>query len=128
MPRRIALLGSTLTLVLALPAGAGAVATAGAQAGGPSAAATRTCPAPRYPGQGYFTSLTVKRVSCARGRTVTLAHYRCRTRSGRAGRCRSRVLGYRCSEQRQSIPTEINARVTCRSGARRVVYTYQQNT
>jgi hypothetical protein len=38
------------------------------------------------------------------------------------------VLGYSCSEKRTSIPTEINSRVTCKKGQRRVIYTYQQNT
>jgi hypothetical protein len=38
------------------------------------------------------------------------------------------VLGYSCSERRNTIPTEIDARVTCRRGSKRVVYTYQQNT
>lgn len=90
--------------------------------------AARSCSVPRYPGSGYFTSLTVKRVSCATGRKVTLAYYRCRTRSGRAGRCHKRVLGYRCRERRVTIPTEIDARVSCRRGDKRVVHTYQQNT
>ena len=102
----------------------GAVA---AGAGGASGAA-RSCAAPQYPGAGDFTSLKVERVSCRVGRRVTLAHYRCRTESGKAGRCGRRVLRYRCSEQRNSIPTEINARVTCHRGDAKVVYTYQQNT
>jgi len=96
--------------------------------GGADAAAARACTVPDYPGAGYFTSLKVKRVSCDKGRKVTLAHYRCRTESGRAGRCERRVLGNRCSERRTSIPTEINARVKCRKGDARVIYTYQQNT
>jgi len=45
-----------------------------------------------------------------------------------APRARQPLLGNRCSEQRNSIPTEINARVTCRKGDAKVVYTYQQNT
>ena len=57
-----------------------------------------------------------------------LAFYRCRIRHGRAGRCHSRVLGYRCTETRNAIPTEINARVTCRLRRRTVIHTYQQNT
>ena len=100
-----------------------------ATAGGPTASAARACSAPDYPGSGYFTALTVKGASCGKGRRVTLAHYRCRTSSGKSGRCGRRVLGYRCSEgKRNSIPTEFNARVTCRRGAKRVVYVYQQNT
>jgi hypothetical protein len=92
------------------------------------ASASRRCSPPRYPGSGYFTSLTVNGVSCAGGRKLMLAYYRCRLRHGRAGRCRSRVLGYSCKETRNAIPTEINARVTCRLGRRTVIHTYQQNT
>jgi hypothetical protein len=96
-------------------------------AGAVTARAARSCSPPAYPGSGYFTSLSVRRVSCRTGRRVTLAHYRCRTRSGPAGRCHSRVLGYDCRERRNSIPTEIDARVTCRRGHRKVTYTYQQD-
>ena len=108
--------GALACLAFAAPGSAGA------------AAAARACAAPDYPGSGYFTSLKVKQVSCRKGREVTLAHYRCRVESGRAGRCGRRVLGNRCSERRNSIPTEINARVKCRKGDTRVIYTYQQNT
>lgn len=104
-----------------------AVACTAALAVGAGAAAIRQLRRARVSGC-YFTSLKVERVSCRTGRKVTLAHHRCRTESGRAGRCGRRVLRYRCSEQRNSIPTEINARVTCRRGGAKVVYTYQQNT
>jgi SGNH domain (fused to AT3 domains) len=90
--------------------------------------AARPCPPPRYPGSGYFTSLTVNGTSCATGRKLMLAYYRCRLRHGRAGRCHSTVLGYSCKETRNAIPTEINARVTCKRGRRSIVHTYQQNT
>lgn len=96
--------------------------------GAPRASAARACTPPDYPGAGYFTSLSVKGTTCRTGRRVTLAHYRCRTENGRAGRCRRHVLHYSCSETRNVIPTEINARVTCRRGSARVIYTYQQNT
>jgi hypothetical protein len=94
----------------------------------PSASAARSCAPPDYPGSGYFTSLAVKRVTCAKGRKVALAHYRCRTENGRKGRCSRRVLRFSCSEQRTSIPTQFDSRVTCRRGAKRVTFTYQQNT
>jgi hypothetical protein len=55
------------------------------------------------------------------------AHYRCRTRHGIKGRC-ARFNGWRCTETRRAIATEYNARVTCRKGSRKVIYTYQQNT
>jgi hypothetical protein len=96
--------------------------TAGAR---PAAHAARSCSPPKYPGQGYFTSLQVSHVGCATGRKVTLAHYRCRIKHGRKGHC-ARVLHYRCSETRRAIPTEYTSRVTCTRGARKVVYTYEQ--
>jgi hypothetical protein len=105
-----------------------AVCVAAIAAAAPATASASSCTPPAYPGSGYFTTLKVAHVSCGTGRTVTLAHYRCRTESGRKGRCRRRVHGYRCSEHRDTIPTEINSRVTCKKGARRVIYTYQQNT
>lgn len=114
MPIRTALTALSATLLLALV---------------PSAAQARTCTPPRYPGSGYFTSLKAYSVSCSTAKKVTLAHYNCRTSRGKRpkGRCSRTVLGYRCSERRTTIPTEIDARVTCRNGSKRVVYTYQQN-
>lgn len=115
------------TLVACLVLGA-LLAPTLSSASSSAAHAARTCSPPKYPGSGYFTSVTVRGVSCATGRKVVLAHYRCRTRSGRAGRCRRSVLRYRCSETRRTIATEINGRVSCRRGGRRFAYTYQQNT
>src|SRR3954470_20094523 len=93
-----------------------------------SATAATTCHTPKYPGSGYFTWLSVKGTTCTTGKRVALAYYHCRLRHGKAGRCTAKVLGYRCKERRNSIPTEIDARVTCTRGARKVVHTYQQNT
>jgi hypothetical protein len=93
----------------------------------PSTASAATCSPPDYPGSGYFTSLKTKNVSCKTGKRVTLAHYKCRIKNGKKGKCNHKVLRYRCTEVRNSIPTELNARVTCKRGAKRVVYTYQQN-
>jgi hypothetical protein len=109
------------------------LAVAGVPAGGtiaiasPVAYAARTCSPPRYPGLGYFTSLSVSGVSCTTGSKVALAYYHCRTRHGAAGRCYSTVLGFSCSEKRNSIPTEIDARVTCRHQHQTVTHTYQQD-
>jgi hypothetical protein len=102
------------------------VAAAAFAPSAPGASRARSCTAPRYPGSGYFTSLSVTGVSCATGRSLTLSHYRCRTRRSKTGRCSS-VRGYRCTEKRQTISTEIDGRVTCKRGSRRFVYTYQQN-
>jgi hypothetical protein len=106
-----------------------ALAWAGSPAGAsPVAHLGRTCSVPKYPGLGYFTSLTVTGTSCATGTKLAIAYYKCRTRSGRAGTCHSTVLGFTCHEQRNSIPTEIDARVTCRRHGATVVHTYQQDT
>jgi hypothetical protein len=111
---------------LALAAAFAALLAVGAAAAArPAAHAARSCHPPKYPGQGYFTSLEVTRVSCATGKKVTLAHYRCRIKHGRKGRCAS-VLGYRCTERRRSIPTEFTSRTTCKRGTKKVVYTYEQ--
>src|SRR5215213_2127994 len=91
------------------------------------AAAARACNPPHYPGAGYFTSLTVRRTSCAIGRKLARAYHRCRTENGKEGRCERRVKGLGCTEKRNSIPTEITARVRCKRGEARVTHTYQQD-
>ncbi|MEY2513305.1 MAG: hypothetical protein QOJ89_663 [bacterium] len=109
--------------------------TAGAPAGGaattlPIVRGKATCVPPRYPGSGYFTDkIHVTNVSCAYAKKFIVAFYKCRTRSGRSpsGRCRTRVQGFLCTEYRKSIPTEIDARVTCRRVTQRIVHSYQQN-
>ncbi len=102
-------------------------ATLAAFAGAPAAHAA-TCHAPKYPGQGYFTSLDVTKVSCATGSKVAISYYKCRIKKGKTARCTSKVRGYSCKEtKRVKIPTELDARVSCTRGARKVVHTYQQN-
>lgn len=116
---------SVVIAIVAVTAAAWAGSPAGAS---PVAQAGRTCSAPKYPGLGYFTSLTVTGTSCATGSKLAIAYYKCRTRSGPAGRCSGSVLGFTCHEQRNSIPTEIDARVTCKRHGATVVHTYQQDT
>jgi hypothetical protein len=94
----------------------------------PSTAAAATCSPPSYPGSGYFLSLKTKNVGCKTGKRVLRAHYNCRIEHGKKGKCKRKVLGYRCTEKRESISTEFNSRVTCKKGTKRVVYAYQQNT
>ena len=92
--------------------------------------ATRSCTPPKYPGAGYFTGkIRATGVTCTYAKSFVLSYYRCRTNSGRnpAGRCRTRVREFRCTEVRETIPTEIDARVTCRRGTQKIVHTYQQN-
>jgi hypothetical protein len=108
-----------------------AVVAGAASAGSSSLAAshTRACPPPRYPGLGYFTSLQASGVSCSTASRVAIAYYHCRLHGGGIqGRCRGRVDGFSCNELRRAIPTEIDARVTCRRARQQVVHTYQQAT
>lgn len=95
---------------------------------GASPAEARSCSQSRLPnGNGYITSLNVTRVSCRTGREVALAYFRCRIRRGKTARCTRPVMRYRCREtSRRRIATELNARVSCTRGSRRVVHTYQQ--
>ena len=107
---------------------ASACAVAVAPAGGASAPAARACQPPDYPGSGYFTSLSVKHTTCRSGKKLAVAYYHCRVENGgKDGRCDRRVMRYRCTEVRNRIETELNARVQCRRGDRQVTHTYQQN-
>ena len=120
--------GRRAIVVAVLAVGGCAALPAGSVASAPLAtAATHSCHVPAYPGLGYFTSLKVSGTSCRVGTKVTLGYYRCRIRHGKAGTCHSTVYGYHCKERRNSIPTEIEARVTCRRGDATVVHTYQQD-
>jgi hypothetical protein len=108
-------------------------------AGTSSPALAATCKAgkTKYPNAnpgGYFTSLKVTRVSCSTGAKLMVAYYKCRRKNGQGveGRCRqSKVNGLRCRESRPSsgrvAGQEFNAKVTCTSGSKKVVHTYQQN-
>jgi hypothetical protein len=109
------------------PVVAAALALAAAPSG--AAPAAKSCTAPKYPSVGYFNRLTVSATNCATGDKLALAYYRCRTKAGKnpAGRCTSTVLGYRCTEVRHTISTEIAARVTCRRGGATIVHVYQQD-
>lgn len=104
--------------------------TGGAADAKPVLRSSQSCTPPHYPGQGYFTGkIRVTNISCSYGKSFVVAYYKCRTRNGSkpAGRCTSKVRGFSCTERRQTIPTEIDARVTCRRGTQRIVHTYQQN-
>jgi hypothetical protein len=80
-------------------------------------------------GPTYTTSLTVTGVSCATGEGVVKDFYKCRVRNGgKKGRCTSKVRGFRCTETRESIPTQFDAKVSCSKGSARVKHTYTQFT
>jgi hypothetical protein len=105
-----------------------AAALAGIALASAGPASAKSCTPAKYPGDGSFTSLSVRGTSCAAGRTLQRRRYTCRVRNGGAdGRCNRRVDGYSCSERRTRISTEINGRVSCRKGSRRVTFSYQQN-
>jgi hypothetical protein len=82
-------------------------------------------------GATYVTKLTTKGTSCATGRTVVKAFHACRKHNGVAGHCKSKVKGYTCTEKRpaaEKIPTQYTGYVTCKSGSKRVIQEYQQDT
>jgi hypothetical protein len=105
----------------------GAVALAG-PAHAARAQAARACSPPRYPGNGYFTSLHVFNTSCSTGGKVAVAWYHCRLRHGIYGHCNQPVLHFSCREgKRVSTSILFEAKVTCRRGSATVVHTYTQN-
>ncbi|MGH2899844.1 MAG: hypothetical protein ACRDMZ_14315 [Solirubrobacteraceae bacterium] len=110
-----------------------AIALAGLVGAESSVAKTTACSAPSYPNSnpgGYFTSLQVTRVNCKTGRKLVLSYYKCRVKKGQKGRCTSKVLGYSCKERRPAdsqSEEQLNAKVTCKRGTKRIVHTYQQN-
>ena len=95
----------------------------------PSASAAKSCTAPAYPTpNGSFSSLKVTKVSCATGKKVTLSYHACRTKTGPAGRCVSKVRGYACREQRTTVATQIDAKVSCAKGKKKKVsFSYTQS-
>lgn len=99
----------------------------------PTASSAATCSVrgqERKLGPTYTTTLSVTKVSCATGRRFVRAYYKCRVANGgKDGRCHRRVSGYSCTEKRSNrIATQYDARVTCKSGSRRIVHTYTQFT
>jgi hypothetical protein len=96
--------------------------------GASAAAKPKTCKPPKYPGVGYFTAEKVTGVTCATGNKVMVAQYKCRLKKGTSGVCSAKVMGFTCKEKRNSIPTEIDARVTCTKSKEKVEFDYQQDT
>ena len=102
---------------------------AGAQS---SVAKTKACSTPKEPAGmlgGYFTQLQVNGVSCATGRKLVLAYYKCRRKKGIKASCNGKTVnGMKCTEKRGAeIETQYNATVTCKKGSKRVKHSYQQN-
>jgi hypothetical protein len=127
MPSRSLPRARSLAVLACLAGAVPVVATSTAATASPvTASAAASCKTPKYPGVGYFTSLKVTNVSCATGKKVLLAHYKCRVKHGKTGTCSS-VLHYKCTEKRVKSAIEYDARVTCKRGTKKVVYTYQQD-
>jgi hypothetical protein len=60
---------------------------------------------------------------------VIKSYNRCRLNAGGAkGYCHSKVLGFRCSETRQSSPVQFVASVRCTAGRAVVTFSYSENT
>jgi hypothetical protein len=82
-------------------------------------------------GTTYVTTLKVTGVSCSTGERVVKAFNVCRHKKGVAGRCTAKVKRFSCTEKRPAAlkgPISYDADVTCKNGAKRVVFHYQQNT
>jgi hypothetical protein len=108
-----------------------ALAVAGPAAAAPTASAAATCSKlPSYPGVGYFTSLKAYGLGCTTAKKVMVAHYKCRTKTRKTGTCKSFSRSgtrWTCTEKRVQGTENYNSRVTCKSGTKKVVYTYQQD-
>jgi len=90
-------------------------------------ASARTCDvgdAGSY-GTTSVTGITVRGITCAKGKRLVRAFHRCRP--GKSGRC-ARVDGYRCSDSRYGFTEEsYDADVLCKRGRRHVSHTYTQS-
>lgn len=133
MPR-IRLLLALCALILA-----GALTLGGATAGAASKKLCSSSSASSLRG-GYYLGLTISGgAKCASARSLQAAWQSCRLKSGLAGKCGgagqtqgkklkvARLHGYKCTELRQAIPTQVTGAVSCSSGAKKVAWTYQQN-
>jgi hypothetical protein len=124
---------SRVVLVAALAAAALIALVGAGGAGAAQVHAARSCHLSTYEqrhmGASYVTSLHVIKTSCSTGKAVVRAYNKCRHRSGGArGHCHHKVKHYSCSEHRAGISTQFDASVTCKRGARRVKFTYTENT
>jgi hypothetical protein len=103
-------------MVTILVAAVALLAATVALAHSPAARMASSCGVGSGTGYGYtyLTSLTVKRTSCATGKSVAKHH--------------GKVRGWRCSMKKlASSPVQVQDRETCKSGAKQVVWTYTQN-
>lgn len=119
-----AAVGSVIAIALALTTPVMASQPVARAAGGCSLAGKYTKLGPTY-----VESLQVSRTSCATGVSVIKAYNSCRLKAGGAkGYCRSKVLGFSCSEKRSSSGVQFIAKVRCTKGRAVVTFAYSQNT
>lgn len=86
---------------------------------------------------GYLTGIRVtghytkKSSACKSGNALALAYYKCRRAKGIRATCSGRTInGLKCTESRPAdsqSDDQINARVTCKKGSKKIVHNYQQN-
>jgi hypothetical protein len=110
-------LSTSLVALLAAALLAGSLAASGAALAGASKSAGRKCSVGSGEGYGYtyLTSLQVTGTSCATGVKVV--------------RSKASLKGWRCTRKvLDKSPVQYDARETCRSGKRQVVYGFTQNT
>jgi hypothetical protein len=114
MSRRAAALSAVIAagaLVAVVPAGAGARAHA------PAVHAAAACSVGTGEGYGYayLTSLTVHDTTCSVGFSLV--------------RHKGKVHGWKCVKKvLAQSPVQVEGRMTCTGGARKVVYGFTQNT
>jgi hypothetical protein len=102
--------------------------------GAPSAAAASSCHLSSYEqrhlGTSYVLNVKVKKVGCSKAKKVVKAYHSCRHQHGKAGRCAKKVSGgWKCSDKRfDAIPTQYDAKTTCKKGTARIFSTYTQFT
>ncbi len=118
---------------LALAASVLALATAGgAAASGPAASAAKSCHLTAsqefHSGSTYLLKLSVGGVSCSTGLKVEKAFQSCRKSAPGHTTCKRRVSGYKCTQTvLDSIKSQYDAKVACKTGSRSVGFTYTQN-
>lgn len=112
------------TLPLALLAALALVAVASV-----GTASAKSCSDIQLAGQGYIIGINVTGISCSTGKSIAREHFRKRrARGGWDGKYNGRVKGYRCRESdRRKTSIQLNARVRCTRGSKRVRFVYQSD-
>jgi len=102
----------------------------GAQTAGAASSCHLSSYEQRHLGTNYVLNVKVKKVGCAKAKKVVKAYHGCRHAHGKAGKCTKKVSGgWRCSDKRfDVIPTQYDAKTTCKKGTARIFSTYTQFT